>query len=255
MPAEIVTVPCRTDNYAYLVHDTGSGKTALVDAPEAAPIVAALEDRGWSLDEIWLTHHHADHTDAVPELTARYGAAVAGHVRDLGRLPPLDREVSEGERLILGETAARVVDVSGHTIGHVAFVLDDDHAAFTADSLMALGCGRVFEGTHKMMWESLSKLMELPEDTRIYSGHNYGQANGRFARSIEPDNAALGERIARIEAADAEGRPIVPSTLAEERATNPFLRAREPSVKAALGMADADDAAVFGEIRRRKDSF
>lgn len=255
MPVEIVTVPCLEDNYAYLVRDGATGRVAVVDAPEAEPIIRALEERGWKPEQIWITHHHADHVQGVEELRRRYGAKVVGHAKDAHRLPPLDIAVEEGDVVELGETKARVLDVSGHTIGHIAYVIDEVPAAFTADSLMALGCGRVFEGTHKMMWESLSKLMALPPETKIYSGHNYGQANGRFALTIEPDNAALKARIERIREADAKGEPIVPSTLAEELATNPFLRAREPVVKAALGMAGADDAAVFAEIRRRKDSF
>ncbi len=255
MPVEIVTVPCRSDNYAYLVRDEGSGRVALVDAPAVEPIVEALDERGWRLDQIWITHHHGDHTEGVDELRKRYGAEVVGHVKDRARLPKLDRELSEGETVALGETTARVIDVSGHTVGHIAFVLDDDKAAFTADSLMALGCGRVFEGTHAMMWDSLSKFLAMPDDMRIYSGHNYGQANGRFAMSIEPDNAALKDRIERIKKADAEGAPIVPVTMAEEKATNPFLRATQPSVKQAVNLAGADDASVFAEVRRRKDAF
>ncbi|MEM6487913.1 MAG: hydroxyacylglutathione hydrolase [Pseudomonadota bacterium] len=253
-PIEVVTVPCLRDNYAYLVRDRASGLVALVDAPEAAPIQAALDARGWSLAQIWITHHHADHTDAVAALRAG-GAEVIGHGADAHRLPPLDRAVAEGERIALGETEARVLDVSGHTVGHIAFVLDRPHAAFTADSLMALGCGRVFEGTMAMMWASLSKLAALPDDTAIYSGHNYGVANARFALSIEPRNAALQARLAGIEAANAAARPIVPATLAEERATNPFLRATEPAVAAAVGLPDAPAAEVFAEVRRRKDSF
>ena len=233
MPVEIVTVPCRADNYAYLVHDPDSGATALVDAPEAAPIRAALAERGWTLSQIWITHHHDDHTAAVGDLRAG-GAEVIGHARDAARLPALDRAVSEGDRFRLGDVDVKVYDVSGHTIGHIAFHMPTELAVFTADSLMALGCGRVFEGTHAMMWASLSKLMSLPSETRIYSGHNYGAANGRFALSIEPGNAALKDRIARIEAADAAGAPIVPVTLAEELMTNPFLRATETPVKEAV---------------------
>lgn len=255
MPVEIVTVPCRQDNYAYLVRDQATGQTALVDAPAADPIVAALDERGWDLDQIWITHHHGDHTECVDALRERYDAHVVGHAKDRARLPKLDREVSEGETVGLGETTARVIDVSGHTVGHVAFVLDDDHAAFTADSLMALGCGRVFEGTHAMMWESLSKFLAMPDEMRIYSGHNYGQANGRFALSIEPENQELKDRIARIRQADQKGEPIVPSTIAEEKATNPFLRATRPGVKAAVGLDGADDASTFAEVRRRKDAF
>lgn len=255
MPVEIVTIPCRTDNYAYLIRDEASGQVALVDAPETAPIERALDERGWRLHQIWITHHHGDHVEGVDALRERHGARVVGHSADRARLPKLDLELSEGETVTLGETLARVLDVSGHTIGHVAYVIDAVPAAFTADSLMALGCGRVFEGTMPMMWASLCKLMTLPAGTQIYSGHNYGAANGRFALSIEPENAALHARIERIRAADAEGRPIVPVTLAEELATNPFLRASDPSVKAALGMAGATDAEVFAEIRRRKDRF
>ncbi|MEM9140854.1 MAG: hydroxyacylglutathione hydrolase [Pseudomonadota bacterium] len=255
MPVEVVIIPCLSDNYAHLVRDEGTGQVALVDAPEAGPIIEALEARGWGLDQIWITHHHADHTDGVAELVAKYGAKTVGHGKDRARLPGLDKELYEGEIAHLGDTDARVIDVSGHTIGHIAFVLDRDNVCFSADSLMALGCGRVFEGTHHMMWESLSKFLELPDETLVYSGHNYGQANGRFAISIEPGNKALQDRIARIEEADKTGAYLVPVSMAEEKATNPFLRAVEPSVKAAVGLAGADHAAVFAEVRRRKDSF
>jgi len=255
MPVEIVTVPCRSDNYAYLVRDGSSGKVALVDAPSTDPIVDALEARGWGIDQIWITHHHGDHTEGVEALRKRYGSQVVGHGADSARLPPLDLALADGETVSLGDTTARVIDVSGHTIGHIAFIIDDASAAFTADSLMALGCGRVFEGTHAMMWDSLSKFLAMPDDMQIYSGHNYGQANGRFALSIEPGNAALRARIARIVAADSAGDPIVPVSMAEEKATNPFLRATEAPVKASVGLAGADDAAVFAEVRRRKDAF
>ncbi len=175
MPVEIITVPCRSDNYAYLIRDRASGKVALVDAPAADPVVAALEARGWGLDQIWITHHHGDHTEGVEALRARYGARVVGHAADSARLPALDLALSEGETVSLGDAVARVIDVSGHTLGHIAFVIDAAKAAFTADSLMALGCGRVFEGTHAMMWASLSKFLALPGDTQIYSGHNYSR--------------------------------------------------------------------------------
>lgn len=255
MAVEIVTIPCRSDNYAYLIRDESSGQVALVDAPAVDPIVEALDQRGWGLDQIWITHHHGDHTEGVPDLVAKYGSKTVGHAKDRARLPALDTEVSEGETVALGDSSARVIDVSGHTIGHIAFIMDADNAAFTADSLMALGCGRVFEGTHHMMWESLSKFLPLPDEMMVYSGHNYGQANGRFALSIEPDNTALQDRIERIKAADETGDFIVPVSMAEEKATNPFLRAVEPSVKASVGLAGADDASTFAEVRRRKDSF
>ncbi len=253
MPLSVLVVPCREDNYGYILRDEATGETACIDAPEAAPLIAALDERGWGLDKILITHHHHDHVEGVEALRSKYGATVVGAAADAKRLPPLDAAVSEGDEVMVGESPARVIDVSGHTVGHIAYLFDGH--AFTADSLMALGCGRVFEGTHLQMWESLSKFLDLPPETQIYSGHNYGQANGRFALSIEPDNTDLQARIAAIKAADAAGEPICPVTLAEELKTNPFLRATEESVKRAVGLPGGDDAAVFAEVRRRKDSF
>ncbi len=254
MRIEIVTVPCRSDNYAFLIH--AGEATALVDAPEADPILAALAERGWSLDEVWITHHHADHVEGLEGLKrAHPGLTVTGARADAHRLPRLDREVADGDSFQFQGNEVRVIDVSGHTVGHIAFHLPAAEAAFTADSLMALGCGRVFEGTPEMMWKSLSRLAALPADTVIYSGHEYTSTNARFALTIEPDNDALKRRAEAVEAARAEGRATVPSTLAEEKATNPFLRAARRGVKEALGMAGAGDAAVFAEIRARKDAF
>lgn len=252
-PPEIVTVPCLKDNYAFLLHDPATGATAVVDVPEAAPIEAALAARGWTLSDILITHHHGDHVDGVAALRDATGAKVWGAAADAHRLPKLDRELKEGDEAALGESVSRVIDVSGHTVGHIAYAFEG--AVFTADSLMALGCGRLFEGTALQMWGSLSKLMALPKETLVYSGHNYGAANGRFALSIEPGNAALQDRVRRIAEADAAGAPICPVTLEEELATNPFLRATEESVKAAVGLPGGDDAAVFAEVRRRKDVF
>lgn len=255
MPVEIVTVPCRTDNYAFLIHDVDSGATALVDAPDAAPIRAALEKRGWHLSEIWITHHHGDHVEGVEELRGAYGAQVTGALADAGRLPPLDRAVADGGRFDFAGSEVEVLDVSGHTVGHIAFHLPSADAIFTADSLMALGCGRLFEGTADQMWTSLSKLAALPPETRVCSGHEYTAANGAFALTIEPDNSDLISRVRSVGEARARGEATVPSLLSDELATNPFLRARLPEVKAAVGMEGAEDAAVFAEIRRRKDAF
>ena len=255
MTLEVTVVPCREDNYGYLLTEPRTGVVAVVDAPETAPLKAAIEAAGGRLDLILLTHHHGDHVEGVADLVAAYGAKVVGHAEDAARLPALDLAVREGDEVEVGAERARVLDVSGHTVGHVAYHFPDSRVAFTADSLMALGCGRVFEGTHHQMWESLSKIMALPPETEVYSGHNYGAANGRFALSIEPDNPALKARVAAIAEADRAGRPIVPATLAEELETNPFLRATEAPVKAAVGLEGADDAAVFAEVRRRKDSF
>lgn len=248
---EIVTVPCRSDNYAFLVH--GNGKTAVVDVPEAAPIAAALEARGWSLDEIWITHHHDDHISGVAEL--RSGALVRGAAADAHRLPDLDASHQDGDSFQFAGSEVQVMDVSGHTIGHIALYMPDANAAFTADSLMALGCGRVFEGTMPQMWASLSKLAALPPETVICSGHEYTQANGRFAVTIEPENAALEARIEQISALRAQGKPTVPSLLSDELATNPFLRAGLSTLKSTLNMDGANDEDVFAEIRQRKDSF
>lgn len=255
MTLELVTIPCRTDNYAYLLHDAASGDTALIDAPEAAPILAALRSRGWALRQIMITHHHGDHIDGVAELVAATGAQVLGAKADAHRLPPLARSLAEGDSVQVGPETARVIEVYGHTVGHIAFHFPDSGYAFTADSLMAGGCGRLFEGTPAQMWDSLSKLAALPPETLICSGHEYTASNLRFAATIEPDNAALQARIARVATARAEGRPTVPSRLSGELATNPFLRANLPHIKASLAMADAPDSAVFAEIRARKDKF
>ena len=251
---EIVTVACRTDNYAFLIR--AGGKTALVDAPEAAPVLAALDDRGWALDEVWITHHHADHVEGLAGLRDRFpDATVTGGARDAHRLPPLDREVSDGDSFRFAGHAVHVLDVSGHTVGHIAFHLPDAAAVFTADSLMALGCGRLFEGTPAMMWDSLSRLAALPDDTIVYSGHEYTETNARFALTVEPANDALSRRAKEVESARKDGRATVPSSLAEEKATNPFLRAGLRQVKEAISMTQADDVSVFAEIRSRKDSF
>jgi hydroxyacylglutathione hydrolase len=255
MPLEIVTIPCRTDNYAYLVREAETGVVALVDAPEAAPIAAALDERGWPLNLILITHHHGDHVEGVEALRGRSGAKVIGAAADRHRLPALDRAVAEGETITVGTATADVIDVSGHTVGHIAFHFPGERALFSADSLMVMGCGRVFEGTHEMMWASLSKLAALPGETRVYSGHEYAEANLRFALSLGAPTPTLSARAKAIGAARSRGEPTVPSILDEERVSNPFLRAADPALKAWLGMDAAPDAAVFAEIRRRKDSF
>jgi len=255
MNAEILTVPCLSDNYAFLVHSPDSGETLLIDAPEAVAIDQVLERRGWRLTHILLTHHHGDHVDGVRALRERSNATVLGARADAHRLPDLDQELDSGQTLQLAGHACTVIDVPGHTVGHIAFHMPGLKAAFTADSLMALGCGRLFEGTPEQMWESLCKLAALPDDTVVYSGHEYTLSNGRFALTVEPDNPALVTRVRETEQAAQEGRPTVPSLLSLEKETNPFLRARLPHMKASLGMENAPDSAVFAEIRARKDRF
>ena len=255
MPLELVTIPALSDNYTYLLHDASSGETACIDVPEAAPVLDALSERGWSLSQIWLTHHHHDHIGGVGDLLAHHEAKVVGAAADRHRLPSLNKEVREGDVFTFGGETVEILDVSGHTIGHIAFVLRGSGHAFTADSLMALGCGRLFEGTAAQMWDSLQKLAALDPETLICSGHEYTQANARFAITVDPDNPDLKARIERINSARERNEPTVPSSLSEELATNPFLRAADPAIQAHLDMIGADPVEVFAEIRARKDRF
>ncbi len=255
MPLEIVTIPCLSDNYAFLAHDAVSGQTALIDAPEPGPILAALDARNWKLSHVLLTHHHWDHVDGLAGILEHHSAKVIGAAADAHRLPHLDLQVREGDTFEIGGEPVHVLDVSGHTIGHIAFYMPESTAVFTADSLMALGCGRLFEGTPAQMWASLGKLAALPDETIVCSGHEYTQSNAKFAITVDPDNAALQQRTQDIDRARAAGEPTVPSTLALEKATNPFLRATDPGIKTQLGMENADPVSVFAEIRARKDRF
>lgn len=255
MPLQIVTVPCLSDNYAFLLHDASTGATGVVDVPDAAPIQAELAARGWTLTDILITHHHWDHIDGVAPLVAATGAATWGNAADADRLPPLDHAITPGDPVTIGSETGSVIEVSGHTIGHVAFHFPDSAAVFTADSLMALGCGRLFEGSPEMMHASLARLAALPPDTLVCSGHEYTASNAKFALTIDPGNPDLISRVGAIEAARAENRPTVPSSLRDELDTNPFLRADDPAIRARLGLETADDAAVFAEIRVRKDKF
>lgn len=255
MALEIVTVPCRSDNYAFLVNNPETGETAIVDAPEAAPLIAEAATRDWTPTVLVLTHHHGDHVEGLPGLAEKFALKVIGAAADAHRLPELDQSVSEGDTVDLCGHDAHVIDVSGHTIGHIAIHVPSANAAFTADSLMALGCGRVFEGTMDQMWHSLSKLAALPPETNIYSGHEYTAANAKFALTIEPDNTDLQARVREISEKRAKSVATVPSKLSVELATNPFLRASNPRVRALLGLENATESEVFAEIRTRKDNF
>ena len=244
--AEIVTIRCLTDNYAYLLR--ANGRTALFDAPESGPILAMLKERGWQLEQIFLTHHHDDHIGGVAALVSETGAQLIGAAADAHRLPDLDIAVEPGGSCEAAGLTAHVLDVSGHTVGHVAFHVPDANAAFTGDSLMALGCGRLFEGDPAMMWESLQRVNALPGDTLICSGHDYCASNGAFALSVDENNDALRRRIEETAASE---RPCAPATLDEERRTNPFLRASE----LAAARDAASPAEAFATLRRMKDSF
>ncbi len=256
MTISVRQFPCLTDNYGALVHDSATGSTACVDAPEAGPILAALAERGWSLTDVLITHHHADHIQGVPGLKAKFPALkVHGPAREAARIPFLDVELSEGDIARVGSLEAKVYETPGHTLGHIVYHFEGEEIAFCGDTLFSLGCGRVFEAPHAVMWSSLVKLAAFPAATKVYCGHEYTEANGRFAITIEPDNPILKSRIAEVGRLRADRRPTLPTTIAAELAANPFLRAEEPSVQAAVGMKGADPAAVFAEIRARKDRF
>lgn len=252
---DIVQIPVLTDNYIYLLRDQASGRTAVVDPAEAGPVLAALTARGWNLDFILNTHHHGDHVGGNRQLVAATGCHVVGPAADHARIPLIGTEVADGETFALGDSVATVFDVPGHTSGHIAYWFDKAHALFCGDTLFALGCGRLFEGTPGQMWQSLGKLRALPDDVRVYCAHEYTLSNARFAVTVDPGNATLHQRVDAIAALRAAGRPTVPSLLGEEKATNPFLRADQPGVAAAVGLAGGDPVAVFAEVRRRKDHF
>ncbi|GLQ36078.1 hydroxyacylglutathione hydrolase [Amylibacter marinus] len=255
MTLDITIIPCLSDNYAYLLRCCDTNEVAVVDVPAAGPILAELRRQKLTLRQIFITHHHADHIDGVAEVVAKTGARVIGAMADAHRLPPLDHALKDGDTLMLGTCKAEVFDVYGHTIGHIAFHFPTERAVFSADSLMALGCGRVNEGTHDQMWQTLLKFKALPTDTLVYSGHEYTASNAKFALSVDPQNSDLIARAAEITATRARGEFCVPSSMALELATNPFLRADTPTLKAAIGMAEQSDAACFSALRTAKDNF
>jgi hydroxyacylglutathione hydrolase len=253
MSAQINLFLCLKDNYGVLLHDSESGATAAIDAPEAAPIQAALAATGWRLSDILVTHHHADHTGGIAELKQHHRCRVVAPHGEAARIPLVDATVRENDEVRVGSLAARVLETPGHTAGHISYFLPAEKLAFVGDTLFSIGCGRVIEGTAEMMWRSLLKLRALPEDTRIYCGHEYTAANVRFAKTIEPANAALRAREAEVDKLVAGRKPTIPSTLAQERAANPFLRADVPEVANAVGLAGSPPWRVFAEIRERKN--
>jgi hydroxyacylglutathione hydrolase len=250
---QIHQFPCLSDNYGFLIHDPATGATAAIDTPDAEEIMRQADAKGWRITDIWNTHWHPDHAGGNAAIKAKTGAVVTGpaEVERIGAAP--DRVVDEGDVVRLGDIEARVLNVGGHTLGHIAYVFDADNAAFVGDALFSLGCGRLFEGTPQQMWASLQKLAALPDDATLYCAHEYTQSNARFAITIDPTNRALQARIADIDRLRAEGKPTVPMTLRVEKETNPFLRA--PHLKGAVMLPDALDWEAFADIRTRKDNF
>lgn len=255
MPAQLRLFLCLQDNFGVLIHDPASGATAAIDAPEAAPVEAALKGNGWKLTDILVTHHHGDHTGGIAELKQRYHCRVVAPRGEAAKIPLVDMAVKGGETVQVGGLLAHVLETPGHTLGHIAYWLHADKLVFVGDTLFSIGCGRVIEGTPEMMWRSLAKLRDLPEDTRIFCGHEYTQANIRFAKTIEPRNQALAARETEVEKLLGAGKPTIPTTMAQEKAANPFLRADVPEVAAAMGLARRPPAEVFAEIRARKNRF
>jgi hydroxyacylglutathione hydrolase len=255
MPSETRLFLCLTDNYGVLLHDPASGATAAIDAPEAAPIEAALAATGWRLSDILVTHHHGDHTGGIAELKQRHRCRVVAPRNEAAKIPLVDVAVGEGDAVSVGALAGRVIETPGHTLGHIAYWFDAEKLAFVGDTLFSIGCGRVIEGTPEMMWQTLRKLRDMPEDTRIYCGHEYTEANIRFAKTIEPDNKLLATREAEVKKLRAQNAPTIPVTIGAEKAANPFLRADLPEVAAAIGMPGKSAAQVFTEIRARKNKF
>ncbi|MDN2568414.1 hydroxyacylglutathione hydrolase [Aquibium sp. A9E412] len=255
MALEIEQFTCRDDNFGVLAHDSETGETALIDAPEERAILAAIERTGWKPTMVLVTHKHPDHVEAIPALKERFGLTVVGPAAEADSIPGIDRTLAEGDTVRVGRHEAKVIETPGHTAGHISYHFADAGIAFTADTLFALGCGRLFEGSPADMLGSMRKLAALPLDTVIYCGHEYTQANARFALSVDPTNSALKQRAERIDALREDGKPTLPTTLAEEMATNPFLRWHDPVIRRNLDMADASDEAVFAELRKRKDVF
>ena len=252
---EIAQIPCLSDNYGYLLHDPESGQTACIDTPDPAPILAMLEANKWRLSHIWNTHHHWDHAGNNLEVKEKTDCTIIGPFGEADKIPGIDQMVDEGDTITLGNHQVQILNVGGHTLGHIAYYLPDDGLAFVGDSLFVLGCGRVFEGTMAQMWASLSKLAALPPATTIYCAHEYTSSNAAFAIEIDPDNTDLQKRVEEIAALRAADKPTVPTNIELELATNPFLRAGDASIRAHLDMAAASDLEVFAEIRARKDKF
>lgn len=255
MPAETHLFVCLKDNYGVLLHDPSTGATAAIDAPEAAPIEAALVERGWRLTDILVTHHHADHTGGIAELKKKYVCRVVAPRKEASKIQDIDVTVREGDVVQVGSMVGRILETPGHTAGHVSYWFKQDKLAFVGDTLFSVGCGRILEGTPEMMWQSLVKIRNLPADTQLYCGHEYTAANVHFALTVEPKNSALRQRAEEVVRLIEQKRPTIPTTIQQEKSYNPFLRADLHSVAGAINMEGANPESVFATIRARKDKF
>jgi hydroxyacylglutathione hydrolase len=252
---EVRMIPCLEDNYGYLVHDPESGFTACVDTPEVEPIMACLRETGWRLSHILNTHHHFDHAGGNLELKEKTGCIIVGSRKDAARIPGIDIQMGNDDVYLFGRHEMRIWETPGHTLGHLVYYFPQSKLLFAGDTLFALGCGRLFEGSPEDMWTSLQLLLELPDDTRVYCAHEYTAANARFALSVDPDNADLQLRAADIKQLRAQGKPTIPTTIGLERRTNPFLRPQSAGIRSSIGLPDAPDVEVFAAVRARKDKF
>ena len=255
MPLTVIQFPCLSDNFGVLIHDKASGKTAAIDAPEAPPVIKVLEEKGWELTDIFTTHWHTDHVDGNLTLKAKYNCKITGPKAEADKIPGIDVTVAEGDTFLFAGRAVSVIDCPGHTLGHVSYYIAAEKLLFAADTLFALGCGRLLEGTPAQMWSSLSKLMALPDDTIVYCGHEYTLANAKFSVTIDPENADLAARFEDIKTKRERGEATLPTTIGLERRTNPFVRPYDAKIRKLLAMESASDAEVFAEIRQRKNNF
>jgi hydroxyacylglutathione hydrolase len=255
MPLQVYQFPCRSDNFGVLLHDPVSGKTASIDAPETDAVMKALGDRKWSLDELFITHWHADHIEGNLALKEKFSCKITGPKKEAEKIPGIDVTIAGGDVIEFAGRRVEVIDCPGHTLGSISYHLPEEKLLFAADTLFALGCGRLLEGTPQDMWASLSKLMALPDDTAVYCGHEYTLSNARFALAVDPDNLELVARAEKVKDQRERGEATLPTTIGLEKRTNPFLRPQDPAIRKLLNLASAPDVEVFAEIRRRKDVF
>ncbi len=252
---EIHMFPCLSDNYGFLLHDRDNNLTATVDTPDVAAIENALTDKNWALTHIFNTHHHWDHAGGNLELKKKTGCIIVGPRADAARIPGIDIQVGEGDVFEFGEHTAHIYDTPGHTRGHIVYHFADEKIAFVGDTLFAMGCGRLFEGSPEQMWSSLQKIMQWPDDTKVYCAHEYTQTNARFALTLEPQNQELVKRVTQVNQMRAKGLPTIPSTIGLEKKTNPFLRPMSIDLRNTLNMKNASDVQVFAKTRQLKDKF